>query len=101
MKKKQEESVTSREALKINLRAFRILYRMSPGIMVSGILDNIWRALSPYVGIYLSALLLDELAGNRDPGRLRALVLWILLSAAVISLINDAIQEARGKRGYV
>ena len=93
MKKKQEESVTSREALKINLRAFRILYRMSPGIMVSGILDNIWRALSPYVGIYLSALLIDELAGNRNTDRLRTLVLWILLSAAVISLVGVTISR--------
>ena len=46
----------------------------------------IWNALTPYVGIFLSALVIDELVGNRDVQRLQMLVIITLVSAAVIAL---------------
>ena len=45
-------------------------------------------ALTPYVEIYLSALLIDELTTTRLPERLTSLVLWIIGSAAVITLVQ-------------
>lgn len=46
----------------------------------------IWNALTPYVTIYLSALVIDELAGSKDIAHLKLLVVVTLVSAAVIAL---------------
>ena len=75
-----------REMLSLNQRAFRIFCRRYPQMVLSHFIHIIWTALTPYAGIYLSALVIDELAGRRDPERLRHLVLLTLGSAALISL---------------
>ena len=89
MSKKKTKAMSNREMLKITKRAFLTLYRMHPLVMVSGIIRTLWGALTPYIGIYLSAQLIGELAGNRNPERLRILVLWTLISAASIGLIGS------------
>ena len=76
------------EVIKLSNRALLIFYKRYPQMVVSRFLNVIWSALTPYVGIYLSALVIDELAGNRDPGRLKNLVLLTLISAAVIALVS-------------
>lgn len=76
------------EVVKLSNRALLIFYKRYPQMVVSRFLNVIWSALTPYVGIYLSALVIDELAGNRDPGRLKNLVLLTLISAAVIALVS-------------
>ncbi len=84
--KKNKELKTWREALALNRRAVMLYYHRYPMIWITRLLQIIWSSLTPYVGIYLSALLIDELAGPRDPARLKMLVIWTLSSAAVISL---------------
>lgn len=91
MSKNKKERMSTREVLSITARAFRTLYRLHPLVMVSGITRTVWGALTPYVGIYLSAQLIGELAGARDPERLRVLVLWTLLSAAAIALVGSVL----------
>lgn len=83
MKSKQK---TWREMIQLNSRAFGIFYQRYPSVILSRLTCVAWNALTPYVGIYLSALVIDELAGGRDPERLRTLVLAALVSAAVIAL---------------
>ena len=91
MSKNKKDKMSTREVLSITSRAFRTLYNLHPFVMVSGLARTIWGALTPYVGIYLSAQLIGELAGNRDPERLRALVLWTLISAAAIALVGSVL----------
>lgn len=74
------------ETVKLNNRAFYIFYKRYPQMVLSRLISVIWNALTPYVGIYFSALVIEELAGGRDPERLRFLVLLTLVSAAVIAL---------------
>ncbi len=74
------------EMRKLNNRAFKIFYKRYPQMVLSRFISVIWTALTPYVGIYLSALVIDELAGSRDVGRLQFLVWITLISAAVIAL---------------
>ena len=76
------------EVIKLSNRALLIFYKRYPQMVVSRFLNVIWSALTPYVGIYLSALVIDELAGNRDPGRLKSLVLLTLIAATVIALVS-------------
>ncbi len=84
--KKTEKRMSWGMMLKINIRAFKIIYKRYPQMMLSRFISVIWNSLTPYVGIYLSALVIDELAGKRDIERLKLLVIITLSSAAVIAL---------------
>ncbi len=76
-----------REAISIYLRAIRLLFKRNPATFPTTILVCAWEALTPYVGIYLSALILNELAGDRNREVLTRLVIISLVSAAVIALV--------------
>lgn len=73
------------EMIAFNNRAFQIFYKRYPQMVFSRFLSVIWTALTPYAGIYLSALVIDELAGSRNVERLQFLVLITLVSSAVIA----------------
>jgi len=88
MKQKENSKITLWQALRLHLRALRILYRYIPQAVLSRIALTGWESLTPYAGIGLSAMILDELAGNRDPARLLLLVSLTLGSAAVIALVS-------------
>ena len=68
-------------------------------MVLSRLLCVIWTSLTPYVGIYLSALVIDELAGSRNAARLRFLVLLTLGSAALIALISALLNKWKETRG--
>jgi len=93
MKNKDEKRISFREAFRLNLRMLRILYRNSPRSILSRVIKTGWEALSPYIGIGLSAMIVTELAGNRDPKRLLFLVLLTLGSALIVSLIGAWIHK--------
>lgn len=89
MKNANDKKLLSwREAYSINQKAFSLIYKLYPQMFTSRIICVIWDALTPYVSIYLSALIIEELSANRDPKRLTNLVLITLISAALISLIS-------------
>jgi len=84
-----------KEAWQLNRRALLLIYRKYPRMVWSTVADNIWGALTPYVGISLSALIIEELSGNRDLSRLAMLILITLLSSALISLVSALLQRYR------
>lgn len=81
------------ETIKLNNRALSIFYKRYPQMVLSRFIIVMWNVLTPYVGIYFSALVIDELAGSRDIERLRFLVLVTLASAAVIALISALLNK--------
>ena len=81
------------ESVKLNNRAFCIFYKRYPQMVLSRLVSVIWDSLTPYVGIYFSALVIEELAGNREPERLRFLVLVTLVSAAAIALVSALLNK--------
>ena len=85
---KREKRMSWSKIFKLNNRVFRLFYKRYPQMLLSQLINVVWTALTPYVGIFLSALIIDELAGNRDRERLQLLVLITLVAAAVISLIS-------------
>lgn len=87
MKKADKKTSWSR-TIRINIRAFRFMYRQFPKMILSQLFCVAWSALTPYVSIFLSALIINELAGEKNAGRLRLLVLITLVSAAVMALIR-------------
>ena len=83
------------EAVNLNNRAFYIFYKRYPQMVLSRLISVMWNALTPYVGIYFSALVIEELAGGRDAGRLRFLVSSTLVSAALIALVSALLDKWR------
>lgn len=84
--KKTEKKITLGRTLRANNRALKLVYAHYPQMVISQYISVVWDSLTPYVGIFLSALVIDELAGSRDIQRLQTLVMIALISAAVISL---------------
>lgn len=72
--------------LRLNNRALKLFYKRYPQMILSRLISVVWNSLTPYVSIYLSALVIDELAGSRTVERLQLLVIITLASAAVIAL---------------
>ena len=84
--KKDKKLLTWREAWELNRRAFALIYKRCPHMIISRLVCVAWDALTPYIGIYLSALLITELTQDGNPSVITRLVLIILLSAAFLSL---------------
>ena len=94
MKKKKDEAAAGfRETLQSTLRAYKIWNRYAPKLLTSTALYSIFSALSPYVPVYFSAQILNELAGARDPERLTALVLLTLSVTAALALVTALLRR--------
>ncbi|MEG0894707.1 MAG: ABC transporter ATP-binding protein, partial [Oscillospiraceae bacterium] len=87
MMKKDKNLLSWSESLKINFRAFKDMYNKSPKMIISNIAYTIWKNLTPYIAVYFSALIINELAGAKNQLVLTKLVLITLISAAIIALI--------------
>ncbi len=95
---KNKKHASWKTTFRMNHRALAIFYRRYPQLVVSRFCSVIWSALTPYLGIYLSALVIDELAGGRNPERLRSLILFTLLSAAIVALGGAFLDKWRGEQ---
>lgn len=91
--KQKTNALSFREAMHLNLRAFKTVYATRKKVLVLRLAKLAFAALTPYVGVWLSARILDELAGARDPKTLMALVLWTIGSAAVITLVQSLLDR--------
>ena len=76
-----------------NLRAWKIWWKICPKFFVSSIFHSVFKALSPYVTIWLSAQIINELAGNKSPERLFQLVLIQLISTALLALCTGMLNR--------
>lgn len=85
------EKLTWREGWKINLRAWKIWWKLCPRMFVASLLSAAFRSISPYVTIYLSARLIGELAGGRDAGMLTQWVLLQLGASALLMLLEGVL----------
>jgi ATP-binding cassette subfamily B protein len=90
MKQKQ---LTYWEALKLNYRSLIIWQKFCPKLLLSILASSVFEALSPYVTIWLSARIINELAGNRNPQELIRLVLLQISSAAIMALIGGILSR--------
>ncbi len=82
-------------AMKNNRKALNLVFKENPQAIVSRFILSIWNALTPYVVIYLSALVIDELCGDRNPDRLKFLALTTITVTALISLIGAILTKWR------
>ena len=82
-----------RETIKLTLRGYKLWWEIIPGYLIAMTLHGIVSALAPYVGIFLTAQIINEIAGARDQDRLTRLVLAALISAAVLGLLEAALNR--------
>lgn len=101
MKDKDKKLLSFKESWQTNLRAIKLFWHISPKGMLYRTLDTVWSALTPYAGIWLSALIIEELAGSRSPQRLRILILAALICAAFFSLISALLNKVRQVEGTI
>lgn len=88
MERERADKITLREAFQAHCRVARKVWECCPGIFLSTGLYSGVSALSPYVAIYLSARIINELAGARRPAALKSLVAAALASAAALTLLT-------------
>ena len=82
-------------SVRFTIRALKTYYVVNRVHVIVYIAIMAWEALIPYVGICLSACLIDELTNARNPERLKALVLVTLISAAVIGIVAAILYKIR------
>lgn len=99
---KKNKKISFREAFRLNRRAMQIWWQEYPAIFLSSAVFSLVNALSPYVGIWFSARIINELAGARDVQTLIHLVTAALASAAVLSFLKAALERWKISRhaGY-
>lgn len=98
--KSQSEKITMRETLKIHYRAFQDVRGYCPGTFASSAVYSAVSAMSPYVTIYLSARIINELAGFRRPDVLWKLVLLTLAGTAFLTFLTGALYRFSQAMGY-
>ena len=86
-------NITLTETINFSIRGYKLWWDANPKLLLSSALCAIVDALTPYVGIFLLALLLDEIAGSRDPHTLNRIVIASLISAAVLSLLSAVLSR--------
>lgn len=91
--KKNNMKMSLKKALALNLRAVRAWYGACPMLAVSDISKTVLGAISPVISIWLSARIVNELAGGRDPHKLLMLVLLTLGINLSITLVNIALER--------
>ena len=79
--------------ISLSIRGYRLWWNRYPAMLCSVMICSIVEALSPYVGIYLTAQIISEISGARDYNKLKVLVFWSLFSAVVISLLSAVVNH--------
>ncbi|MBO5253171.1 MAG: ABC transporter ATP-binding protein [Clostridia bacterium] len=90
---KNKELPSFKETLQATVRAGKIWNRYSPNYILSIFLLAVVSAVTPYVSIYFSAQILNELAGERDPKRLRTLVILTVSVTAAMMLLTAILKR--------
>lgn len=86
--KAASEKITSKKAFEIHFRAFQDIRKYCPGVFAVTAAHSAVSALSPYVTVYLSARIINELAGSKRPDVLWPMVLITIVTTAVLSLFT-------------
>ena len=80
--------LTWKETSKLTLRCIRDIEKNVPGRILSTVLEASVKSISPYVTIWLSAQLINELAGQRRPDVLWTWVIWTMGVSALLQLAD-------------
>ncbi len=94
MKKKTDE-IPMKEAIALHRWATKVWWKTEPKLFLTTILHSLVKSLTPYVTIWFSAQLINELAGARDPHRLWYWVILTVCVTAGLHLLTAALHHWR------
>lgn len=89
-----------RTDLSMILRGVRQIRTIAPGLLGTKILQMFFSAGLPFISLWLSALLLDEIATGRNVGRLALIAAAIVLSEFAVSFICNALAMVISRKEY-
>ena len=84
------KTITIRQGCRYAWREWNIFWKLSPKFFYATFASAALTALSPYATVWLSAQLVGELSGGRDPHRLMVWVLWTLGTTAVLTPLEGS-----------
>ena len=90
--------MTFRERAAVTGRGYRMLKKYCPGLIRAKVLSAAAEALSPFVTIWFSAEIINEIAGEKRPGRLVLLVLLTVGLNFALSMIRNAMDRVTGEK---
>ena len=97
--KKGNEKLTIKEAIAYNKRALKILHNLRPmRLAIDCIMQSLW-AISPLVVLFLSSLVISELSGARDTGRIAVYVSLAIGFAFLLSISSHLLAYFQAKLG--
>lgn len=83
----KETKLTFKEAKNLTVRGCKLWWNENPAIFISIFLHHLIAGSTPYVAIFFTARIIDEIAGNQDRLVLQNLVLAALISALILGLL--------------
>ncbi|MDE7043666.1 MAG: ABC transporter ATP-binding protein/permease, partial [Acetatifactor sp.] len=89
----EKEKLSGRETVEICCRTMKLMWENFPRNIVSSILYNMMKALTPYIPLYFSAQLLNELAGARRQEILTKWVLLLLILTFISGLVTHLLHS--------
>lgn len=85
------------KALKMTFRAWSLMWKKCPQRFIFSFLYNVVNSAIPYVSIWFSAQFINELAGSRDPEKLKMWVVWILAVDALLFLLSSILKHINNR----
>ena len=88
-----DKSAKNNHVWKANRRAWKHVHSLNPALLPLTILKSIFMSLSPFINLYMSAEIMNELAGDRDINKLIVLVIVTIGLNFAVSALNDLINK--------
>ena len=85
---KKSDKVTLKETWQIHWRTYKDIRHFCPGVFAVTTLHSIAEAVSPYITIFFSARIINELAGLRRTEELTRLVMITLICMGIMTLLT-------------
>ena len=95
------DRVSFREAYKVNSRALKLINHHCPGMFLAIFLHAAFSAILPYISIYFSARIINELAGLRRADILMKWIVAELLIVTVFKLITAGLERWENTKSYL
>ncbi len=92
---KKTDKTTLRETWQIHWRAYKDIRHFCPGVFAVTAAHSIAKALSPYITVFFSARIINELAGLRRAEELTRLVMTALVCMAAMTLLTGLLLRWR------
>ena len=87
-----------RERFAVTGRGYRMLGKYCPGLIRAKVLAAAAEALAPFVTIWFSAGIINEIAGEKNTGRLALLVLLTVGLNFALSMVRNAMNRVIGEK---